>query len=228
MSYSEEEQVERLKRFWVDYGTAILLGSALALAVFAGWRYWQKSTVESATEAANLLREVLTSSQSLQANPADKTANTELQSKAKKLQDEFAKTPHALHAGLLLAKQAVAAGDLKEAEKQLNWVLERKPETGLRVLATVRLAQVLVAKNDLAAALALLDKENEPAFAPTLEESRGDILKAQGKLEDARKAYQAADTALALRNESRPILEMKMADVGLSPAARANASESLN
>ena len=39
-------------------------------------------------------------------------------------------------------------------------------------------------------------------------------------MEDAKAAYQAADAALAARDESRPLLELKLADVGLEPAAR--------
>ena len=54
MSYSEEEQVEQLKRFWQDYGTPILVGISLALAVFAGWRFWQQSQIEASAAAASL------------------------------------------------------------------------------------------------------------------------------------------------------------------------------
>lgn len=220
MSYDEEEQIERLKQFWKEYGTAILIGIALAMAVFAGWRYWQKSQVETATQAANLYQDVLADAQKLQANPQDQAANTDLQSKAKKLQDEFAKTPHAMNAGLLLAKRAVEANDLKEAEKQLRWVLEQKPEEGLRIVTAIRLARVLAASGKLDDGLALLAKEKNDAFTPALEETRGDIYRLQGKLEEARKAYQAADAALAARDEVRPLLEVKMADVGLAPVER--------
>ena len=43
MSTHDDEQIENLKRFWQDYGTPILVGASIALAVFAGWRYWQQS-----------------------------------------------------------------------------------------------------------------------------------------------------------------------------------------
>lgn len=220
MSYDEEEQVERLKRFWAEYGSAIIIGIALALAVFAGWRYWQKTQLESSTVAANLYQEVLSSVETLRGNPEDQAANTELQSNAQKLQEEFAKTPHAVEASFLLAKRAADLGDLKEAEKQLRWILDAKPEDGMRILATTRLARVLAAKGDLEGGLALLLKEKNEAFAPTLEEAKGDIYQLQGKAEEARKAYVAADAALAKRGADRPLLEVKMADVGAAPAAR--------
>jgi predicted negative regulator of RcsB-dependent stress response len=44
---------------------------------------------------------------------------------------------------------------------------------------------------------------------------RGDILKTMGDVAGAQKAYQSAVKALVERNEPRPLLEMKMADVGL-------------
>lgn len=98
-------------------------------------------------------------------------------------------------------------------------MLDQKPAEGIRVLATTRLARVLAAEKQHDAALALLTQEKAPGFEPTVEELKGDIYQAQGKIEDARKAYQAASAALLARDERSPVLELKMADVGLAPPA---------
>lgn len=222
----EEEQLEALKRFWHDYGTPILVGLALALAVFAGWRYWDNSRLERATRAATVFQDMLAAVQRSQLNPDDKAAATEVQRLGKTLKDEFAATPYALNAGLLLARQAADRNDYKEAEKQLRWVLEQKPAEAERLLASTRLARVLAAQKRYDEALALLAKAEAPGFTPTVEELKGDIYVSQGKTAEARKAYEAAARALEARDERRPLLELKMAEVGLAPPpASAKAAE---
>ena len=214
----EEEQIESLKRFWQDYGTPILVGLVLAVAVFLGWSYWQKSRLSDATKAAQTFQEMLSAVQRSQINPDDKAANTDVQRFGKSLKDDHGKTPYAVSAGLLLARQAADRNDFKEAEKQLRWVLEQKPGEAERLLATTRLARVLAAQQQHDAALALLVKETKAGgFAPTVDELKGDIYQAQGKTAEARAAYEAAAKALQARDERRPLLELKMADVGLAP-----------
>jgi predicted negative regulator of RcsB-dependent stress response len=214
---NDEEQVESLKRFFKDYGTPILTGVVLALAVFAGWRYWDNQRIDASTKAANIFQDMLGAVQRSQVNPADKTASTDVQRYAKSLREDYAKTPFAASAGLLVARQAVDRNDFKEAEKQLQWVLEQKPEEGVRVLASTRLARVLTEQKKYEAALTLLNKEENAGFKPTVEELKGDIYQAQGKIPEAQKAYQSAVDALQARDdERRPLLEMKMADVGLA------------
>jgi predicted negative regulator of RcsB-dependent stress response len=214
----EEEQIESLKRFWADYGTPILVGVVLAIAVFLGWNYWQKSRLGDATKAAQAFQEMLSAVQRAQVNPADKAAVTDVQRFGKALKEEHAGTPYAVSAGLLLGRQAADRADYKEAEKQLRWVLEQKPGEAERLLATARLARVLGAQKQYDAALALLEKEKDTAgFAPTIDELKGDLYQAQGKTEKAREAYLAAAKALQERDERRPLLELKMADVGLAP-----------
>lgn len=216
MSQHEEEQLESLKRFWQDYGMPILIGVALALAVFAGWRFWQNARQSDAAKAALVFQDMLGAVQRSQVNIQDKAANTDVQRFAKTLKEDYASTPYAWSAGLLVARQAADRNDFKEAEKQLHWVLEQKPSEAERVLTVTRLARVLAAQKQYEPALALLNKENDAGFTPTIEELKGDIYQAQGKIPEAQKAYLGAAEALQLRDERRPILEMKMADVGLA------------
>lgn len=215
MSTHDDEQLENIKRFWQDYGTPILVGSSIALAVFAGWRYWQQSKQDTASQAATSYQRTQEAYQKLSLSPDDKAANTDLQREGQKLIQEYSNTPYALNASLLLAKRAMDNKDLKEAEKQLRWVLTQPVDDGVKSIATLRLARLLVEKADNKGALDLLAKDTNAAFTPSREELRGDIFKAMGDVSGAQKAYQLAIKALAERNEPRPLLEMKMADVGL-------------
>ena len=217
MSQHEDEQIENLKRFWQDYGTPILVGITIAVTVFAGWRYWQTEKVNSATKAATVFQDMLGAAQRSQLNPDDKAATTDVQRLVKDLKDDYAGTPYAISAAMVEARHALDRADNKGAEKQLRWVLEQKPTEGIRVLATTRLARVLMADKQHDAAIALLVKEKAPGFEPTIEELKGDIYQAQGKIDEARKAYQSASVALQARDERSPVLELKMADVGVAP-----------
>ncbi|MCB1656837.1 MAG: tetratricopeptide repeat protein, partial [Pseudomonadales bacterium] len=126
MSTHDDEQLENLKRFWQDYGTPIIVGASIALAVFAGWRYWQQDKLQTATIAANSYQASQDAYQKLAVNPEDKAANTDLQREAQKLLQEYPATPYASNAALLLAKRAIELKDYKEAEKQLRFVLNQE------------------------------------------------------------------------------------------------------
>jgi predicted negative regulator of RcsB-dependent stress response len=216
VSTHDDEQLENLKRFWQDYGTPMIVGASIALAIFAGWRYWQQNQLQTAALAANAYQASQDAYQKLATNSDDKAANTDLQREGQKLMQEFSKTPYATNAAFLLAKRAIDLKDYKEAEKHLRFVLnQEKGDEGLKSLANIRLATVLSEKGDNKGALALLAADTNPAFTPSREELRGDLLKANGDITGAQKAYQAAMTALVERKEPRPLLEMKMADVGL-------------
>jgi predicted negative regulator of RcsB-dependent stress response len=216
VSSHDEEQLEQLKRFWQEYGSPILVGVILALAVFLGWRYWQNTQLEAATKGAAVFQDMLGAAQRSALNEQDKTASTDLQRYAKTIREDYAKTPFANSAGLLLARHAVEKGDYKEAEKQLQLVLDAKPSESERVLVVTRLARVQAEQKKYEEALALLNKESDKGFAPTIEEIKGDIFAAQGKTAEAQKAYLAAISVLDARDENRPLLEIKLADVGLA------------
>lgn len=223
MSYNEDETVEQIKAWWARYGTPVLLSAAVVLLSFSGWRYWSTGKLEDATQAQTLQQQMTSAMQRVSVNTDDKAANTDLQRLGQQLIAEYANTPYAVDAALLLAKRAVDSGDLTAAEKQLRTALELKPDAEMKLLVQTRLARVLAARKQYPAALAVLDEiDAGAAAAPLVEEIRGDILLLQGQRQAAAKAYAAADEALAARDESRPVLDLKLADVGLTPAKRAS------
>ena len=227
MSYNEDETLDQLKTWWARYGTPLLLSVAVVLLSFSGWRYWTSSQLEAASEAQALQQQMATAMQRLAVNTEDKAANTDVQRLGQQLINEYASTPYAVDAALLLAKRAVDTGDLAAAEKQLRAAIELKPSAKITLLAKTRLARVLAARKQYPAALAVLDElGDDVAAAPLVAEVRGDILLLQGQRDAAGKAYAAADAALAARDEARPVLDLKLADVGLTPAKRASDSDS--
>lgn len=223
MSYNEDETLDQLKTWWARYGTPLLLSVAVVLLSFSGWRYWTSSQLEAASKAQALQQQMATAMQRLAVNTEDKAANTDVQRLGQQLINEYASTPYAVDAALLLAKRAVDTGDLAAAEKQLRAAIDLKPSAEITLLAKTRLARVLSARKQYPAALAVLDElGDDVTAAPLVAEVRGDILLLQGQRDAAAKAYAAADAALAARDEARPVLDLKLADVGLTPAKRAS------
>lgn len=224
MTYNEDEQLENLKRFWDDYGTAILLAVALVFAGMAGWKLWQKNRADQIDIASHAYQAMGESLQKLQGDanaPAYKKANTELQKNAQKLKTDYPGSAFAQFSSLLVAKHDVDTNDLKAAAKQLQATLDQKPEEGLRIITTVRLARVKAASGDVQGGLKLLENEKNPYFTPLLAETRGDLDMALNKLDAARVEYQAADAALAKRGDAfSPMLEAKLGNLGVSPLPR--------
>lgn len=222
----DEEVLQQVKTWWQRYGTGLLLAVAVAVASFAGVRWWNQDRLQSAESAQVLLEQMATQAQRLRTTPDDTAAAGDLQRIGRQLMDEFPRTPHAIDGALLLAAHSVHSDDLASAETQLRWALARKPAAETRVLVEVRLARVLAAADKVDDGLALLDRDaSVPGLAAMIEEARGDLLLLKGQTAEAAKAYQAADAALAARNEDNPVLALKLADLGLAPEPRKEEAE---
>lgn len=216
--YSEEEQLQSLKHFWEDYGNAVMVAAIVILAAFTGWRYWNMQQAKVAQESSGAYQHVLEDFQRIQNVTEPNADTTALQRDAHALMTNHPESVYAQMSGLLLARRAVDVGDMKEAEKQLRWVVEQKPVEEIRIMANLRLARVLLAKGDAKGALALLDKIDNAGFAPSVQEMRGDALLADKRPDEARQAYtKARDALVAAKLPRRPILEVKMADLGVKP-----------
>lgn len=219
--YTEEEQIETLKHFWDDYGNALLTLLLLVAIAFAGWRFWQRHQNQLAVEAATRYQHVLMDAQAAQQAQGDqaKAANTLFQSDAAQLLRARPDSGYAALTRLLLARAAIDHGDLQEADHQLTQLLAHRPEAMLAAVARLRLAQVKLAEHQVQDALAMLQQVKDPAFAASVAELRGDAYVQMNQAPQARQAYlQAKERLQATHQPARPLLDMKMADLGVAPA----------
>jgi predicted negative regulator of RcsB-dependent stress response len=180
----EQEQLDELKTWWKMYGnlvTGILTVAALAVLAWQGWNWWQRT---QAAQASALYGGV-------QAAVAQKDAKR-ARELAGELIDKFSGTTYAGLAALMSAKAQAEGGDIKSARAQLAWAADSVKDDGIRDLARLRLAAVLLDEKAYDEALAKLAAEPLPAFAPRFNELRGDILATQGKTVEARSAYETA------------------------------------
>ncbi|OGI49966.1 MAG: hypothetical protein A3B81_00400 [Candidatus Muproteobacteria bacterium RIFCSPHIGHO2_02_FULL_65_16] len=205
-AYTEQEELEKFKTWWKSYGNALILGVILGAGLLFGNKYWQQYQERRIVEAATLYDELRQHYQGNRPEPA-RAAGT-------RLLDEYASTPYAAMAALMLARHGVVSGDGAAARKHLQWVLDHAADTPLAHAARLRLARLLAGEGKHEAALAQLDVKEMSGFEAEYLEARGDVLTALGRAGEARAAYSAALKAAENRTPYRQTLGMKLDDLG--------------
>ncbi|WP_116473642.1 YfgM family protein [Zobellella maritima] len=202
---TEEQQLDALKRWWQEYGKAILLGSVIGLGGLFGWRYYQDYQLDSRSSNAEAFSQVTE-----QLAEQGRAAFTDTAAFAEQNQGNS----YGELAALMLAAEAVKANELPLARQQLELALSGIEDTGLEAAARLRLARVLLAQQQYPAAEAELDKVSEPAFDALKQEILGDLYLAQEQQAAAGEAYRAAAAAGGLSNN--PGLQLKMDHLAVS------------
>lgn len=199
---TEEEQVEQIKKIWREYGVKFIAIIIIFLGIGYGWRYFQQYRLDQREQASVIYQAMMVGS--------DKPSQKEnVKKDALKLKKDFSFTPYASFAALLLAKQAVAEGDFKQAKEELIWTLNHAKLAAVKQLAQLRLASVNLALGDTDAALKALSPVVSASFKPAIAELKGDIKLAIHKPAEANKAFSEALQTLPTDGLARPILQLK-------------------
>lgn len=202
---SESEQVELVKKWWREYGVAVIVGILIAAAIGFGWRHWQQHREHQLENASISYEQLLTNLVNDNTDAADQQAS--------QLLDRYPHTPYAELASLQLARQDVYQNHPAEAEKRLRWIMQHGDTPALRELARLRIARILLAQNQPQQALDLLTKTDDKAYTALVQEIRGDTLAKMGKTVEARQAYQNAIKAFPNIETLHPLLQMKLDDL---------------
>lgn len=184
----EQEQIDELKTWWKQYGnrvTTLITLVALAAAAWQGWGWWQRNQAAQASALYMGLEKAV--------GERDAKRSREL---AGELIDKFPRTAYASMGALLAARVQMDGSDPKNAKLQLQWAADNAKDEGLRDLARLRLAAVLLDEKAYDEALKQLAVEPSAAFGPRYGELKGDVLATQGKLSEARDAYEKALASL--------------------------------
>ena len=194
----EQEQLDELKTWWKQYGnlvTNILLAVVLVAASWQGWNWWQRNQTAQASVVYASLQQATAQK--------DSKRTREL---AGELIDTYSGSPYAAMGALVSARLQVESGDTKTARLQLSWVVDHADDQGLRELARLRLAVILIDEKAYDEAAKQLAIEPSTPFLARHAEIQGDLLAAQGKLSEARAAYESAlsklDAAAGTKDET--------------------------
>ena len=205
---SEEQQVEAIKRFWDQYGKAILGGVVLGLAVLYGFRFYQGQQRANAEQASVQFSQLI--------EQRSDNASEDWLAQAQGFIDGSSKDAYAVMAALLAAKDAVTLKQYDKAEAQLNWVLAQAKEPAVLALTQLRLARLQREQGKLDAALTTLSSAVPKGFIAMQAELKGDVLVQAERLAEAKAAYQ-----LALDNagQNTQLLQVKLDDLAHVTAA---------
>ena len=204
---TEEEQLDVIKRWWKENGTALIAGVAIAVAGLVGWNFWQDHQA-SQSEAASMRYEHLISL-------ADQGNTDEARSLVTEITDNHGGSLYADLALLIDARLAVDAGELSEAHQALEHLIDSSDNNYLQGLARLRLARVQLAEGDAQAALDTLAQNIPEALAAQHADIRGDALYVLERRDEARQAWQEA-LAIAEQHD-QPIygVQLKLDDLGV-------------
>jgi predicted negative regulator of RcsB-dependent stress response len=202
---TEEQQVEAIKKFWQENGTNIIVGAVLGVGGFLSWDYYVAMQQEN-KEAASVQYEAL-----LEKFQGEKVTYDSIESDVKAFVAQYGESGYGVFVQLLAAKQAVINENLEQAKSHLSTALSLVDNDNLKELVSLRLARVEKELGQFDSALQHLAIVKSDGFAFQAEEVKGDIYLAQGNVDQARSAYQAAADKGGL--EGNTVLEMKLNDL---------------
>ncbi len=203
---TDEEQVDRLKNWWNENGTSIIVTIVLVVGGVAGWRWYDAEKTSEMQAASQAYDSFLEATGDARAAMAEHLAS------------QFGDSSYATFTRLYSAREAVEAGDLDAAVEILRGIAgEAHPL--LQDIARIRLARLLIEQEDADAALAVLAEVSSQGFRARALELKGDIHLHDGARALAHEAYVAA-AAEVQQGDQRPILDIKVEDTAPLPVAQ--------
>jgi predicted negative regulator of RcsB-dependent stress response len=203
---TEEEQLDAIKRWWKENGTSLIAGVAIAVAGVVGWNAWQNYQ-ENQAQSASMRYQHLVSL-------TDGGNIDEARSLVVEITDNHGRTLYADLARLIDARLAVDAGDLDEAQRVLEGVIDSSNREYVQGLARLRLARLQIAEGNAEAALDTLARDIPAALAAQQADLRGDAMKALGREDEARQAWQEALAVAEQRDQPIYGVQLKLDDLG--------------
>ncbi|WP_459614595.1 YfgM family protein [Bordetella sp. 2513F-2] len=200
----EQEKLDAIKAWWARYGVMVVTLAVVVALALAGWWGWKAYHNYRANQAMGYF-EALEDAARL--GGADSAVR--IKAAAETLRTDYAGTGYAARGALVAAEALAAQKDVDGAREQLQWLAGRKNQPALQPVARLRLAGLLLDQQQYDEALKQLD--NPPAaFTALYADRRGDILAAQGKADEARKAWQQALEALGAGHPLTQVVQLKL------------------
>lgn len=201
----EQEQLDAFKAWWKANGNKAVTALTLLIVCFLGYQGWQFYQNKQAQEASAKYEAMLQlDSKNLKA----------IQSVSAELMDKYASTPYAGRAALTVAKANYENKDIKSAAAQLTWATKNAKEDVIKTMALLQLAGIRYEEKSYDAALALLSEKHADGFDGLFADLRGDVFVAQGKPDEAKKAYKEALVKLDEHARYRVYTEHKLEALG--------------
>jgi len=214
---SEREQAEQLRHWLHENWIWLVAGVALTLGGYYGWRWWESRQAARSLEAEARFTAMV---DALAGNRRDDGIRI-----AGELTGEYADTPYADQATLVLARLDVEGGALAQARERLAQVMASSDDPELRLVARLRLARVQLAEAQYDAALETLAGAGEASIEARVAELRGDVLLAKGDRAAALEAYRQARATAGAAGPGAELVDTRLLGLKIDELAAAAATE---
>lgn len=203
---TEEQQVEAIKKWFNKHGNTLSWIIFIILAIALAVKYWWHHQEVVSKQASDIYETMMLG--------VERKEEATIQHQAQRLIQEEPRSTYATFAAYTLAAQATEKQNNEEAVAQLRWAMEHAKQADLSSLARLRLMRLFISQDKLQEALALYDENKANAYAPVMEELRGDILFKQNDRAGAIAAYQKAYALAPKEDMVGMFLKLKLEELG--------------
>ena len=198
ISDSEEEQVDKLKKWWDSNGKQIIAGAVLGLAGIFGWNYYVDYQDSQALNA-----------RALYLSYASDSANVGVYDKLIK---DHPSSSYADQATLLMAKYLFEAENYSLALDALKPLMSRENSV-IASTAALRSASLYLELGQHQEALAVLNMDNANEFSGLFYNLSGDVYLDLGNNEEARNSYALAIENITDNSSLSQLIQIKLDDL---------------
>ena len=198
VSDSEEEQVDKLKKWWDSNGKQIIAGAVLGLAGIFGWNYYVDYQDSQALNA-----------RALYLSYASDSANIDAYDKLIK---DHSSSSYADQGTLIMAKYLFDAGNYSLALDAIEPLLSRE-DSVIASTAALRTASLFLELGQHQEALDVLNLENANGFSGLFYNLAGDIYLDLGNSEEARNNYALAIENVTENSSLSQLIQIKLDDL---------------
>ena len=223
LNHEEQEKLASIGHFWKTWGPVLSAAVLAILLAFAGWHGYQWYQGKQAAKASTLFEQVLADAQS--------GDSAKLAASFKQMQESYASTAHAQHAGMIAARVFYEQGQSDQSRAALSFVAGQSTDKGLQSAAKLQLAGLMLEQKQYDEAIKLLKTDIEPAYAALAADRLGDAYALQNKTAEAISAYTKAWQSLPAEQPYRQMVAVKLGGLGVdvtAPSAESAAAAAPN
>ncbi len=195
---TDDEQVAAIKDWWKKNGSQVLIGLLVIVLGWSGWTYYQKNQQVKAETASAIF-------ETMQIRLAQGSFG-DVAREGLKLMNEQPDSPYSVGVSLLMAKNSMQKHKPEEALVHLQWVLDNSKDASLKLVAQLRMVNILIDTLKYDEASSLLSGINlaklVPAEQANVTYSKAMLALKLGKFDEATKAL----TAVVDNKETSPNL----------------------
>ena len=195
---TEEEQVEKIKKWWNSNGKQIIAGAVIGLAGIWGWNTYSDYQDKQSLNARSLYLSYASDSSNLGAYD--------------KLTTDFSSSSYSDQAILLMAKYLFDAGSYTQALSVIKPLINN-PSPVIATTAALRTASIHLQLGQHDQALLILEGQSEDEFSGLIYNLMGDIYLDLNNRLDAQKYYSLAIDNVAENSNLSQLIQIKLDDL---------------